>query len=225
MLRANVAFSSVDHPIRALVVTSSVPNEGKSTAAFNLAVAAATDGERVVLVDLDLRRPTVHTLCELDNRVGFSGVATGRATLAEALRESGIEGLKILTSGPVPPNPFKLLNSQSARAIIDELCKDADLVIIDTPPMLGMADARLVASWVDGTLLVVSCRDAARREVARAADLLAQGGSEALGIVLTKVPTGSDGYHAYGYYGYRQYGAYLEDGAGEESGGKAALGS
>ncbi len=220
MLRANIAFSAVDKPIRALVVTSSVPNEGKSNSAFNLAVAAAIDGERVVLVDLDLRRPTAHTICELPNRIGFSSVALGRATLEEALQESGVPGLRILTSGPTPPNPFKMLNSQSARAIIDELRKDADFIVIDTPPMLGMADARLVASWVDGTLLIVSCRDAARREVGRAADLLAQGGTETLGVVLTKVPTGSDGYYGYGYYGYRQYGDYMEGGESQTKGKK-----
>ncbi len=210
MLRANIAFSAVDKTIRGIVVTSSVPNEGKSNSAFNLAVAAAIDGERVILVDLDLRRPTVHSLCGLSNKLGFSSVATNRCTLEEALQDSPVPGLRILTAGPVPPNSFKLLNSQSARAIIDQLGEYADFVVIDTPPMLGMADARLVASWVDGTLLVVSCRDAARREVGRAVDLLMQGGTEVFGLVLTKVPTGSDGYYGYNYYGYRQYGSYLD---------------
>lgn len=212
MLRASIAFSAVDKPIRSLVVTSSVPHEGKSNTAFNLAVAAAIDGERVILVDLDLRRPTLHSLCGLSSKLGFSSVATNRCALGEALQDTSVAGLRVLTAGPIPPNPFRLLNSQSARAIIDELAKDADLIVIDTPPMLGMADARLVATWVDGTLLTVSARDAAKREVGHAVDLLMQGGGEVLGIVLTKVSTGTDGYYAYNYYGYRQYGAYMDNG-------------
>ncbi|MBW3635199.1 MAG: polysaccharide biosynthesis tyrosine autokinase [Armatimonadetes bacterium] len=218
MLRASIAFSAVDKPIRSLVVTSSVPNEGKSTTAFNLAVAAAIDGERVVLVDLDLRRPTIHSLCGLSNKVGFSSVATNRCSLDEALQNASVAGLRVLTAGPVSPNPFRLLNSQSARAIIDQLAKDADLIVIDTPPMLGMADARLIATWVDGTLLTVSARDAAKREVGHAADLLMQGGGEVLGVVLTKVSTGTEGYYAYNYYGSRQYGAYMDSGESSDDG-------
>lgn len=222
MLRANIAFSAVDKPIRALVVTSSVPNEGKSNSAFNLAAAAAIDGERVILVDLDLRRPTSHSLAGLSNKLGFSSVATGRCSIEEALQDTTIPNLRVLTAGPVPPNSFKLLNTQSARNIIDQLAEHADFIVIDTPPMLGMADARLVASWVDGTLLVVSCRDAARREVGRAVDLLMQGGTEVFGIVLTKVPTGTDGY-GYNYYGYRQYGSYMDTGESSEGAKKKAL--
>ncbi|WP_170065499.1 GumC family protein [Abditibacterium utsteinense] len=210
MLRANIAFSAVDKPIRALVVTSSVPHEGKSNSAFNLAAAAAIDGERVILVDLDLRRPTAHSICGLPNKLGFSSVATNRCTLEEALQDTSIPGLRVLTAGPVPPNSFKLLNTQNARTIVNQLAEQADFVVIDTPPMLGMADARLIASWVDGTLLVVSCRDVARREVARAADLLMQGGTEVFGLVLTKITTGNNGSYGYNYYGYRQYGEYLD---------------
>ncbi len=223
MLRASIAFSAVDKPIRSLVVTSSVPHEGKSNTAFNLAVAAAIDGERVILVDLDLRRPTIHSLCGLSNKVGFSSVAASRCSLDEALQDTSVAGLRVLTAGPVPPNPFRLLNSQSARAIIDELAKDVDLIVIDTPPMLGMADARLIATWVDGTLLTVSARDAAKREVGHAVDLLMQGGGEVLGVVLTKVSTGTEGYYAYNYYGYRQYGAYMDSGDSDDGSNQKAL--
>jgi succinoglycan biosynthesis transport protein ExoP len=208
MLRANIAFSAADKPIRAIVVTSSVPNEGKSNSALNLAIATALGGERTVLIDLDLRRPTQHKLSNLSNAVGFTNVISGQATLEAALQETSTPGLRVLTSGPVPPNPFRLLNSQSARQTILKVIEGADFVVVDTPPMLGLADARLISSLVDGTLMVISCQETGRREAGRAADLLVQTGNEVLGTVLTKVPAGND---AYGYYSYQYYGRYFNE--------------
>jgi capsular exopolysaccharide synthesis family protein len=208
MLRANIAFSAADKPIRAIVVTSSVPNEGKSNSALNLAIATALGGERVVLIDLDLRRPTQHKLSNLPNSVGFTNVISGQASLEDALQETATPGLRVLTSGPVPPNPFRLLNSQSARQTILKVIETADFVVVDTPPMLGLADARLISSLVDGTLMVISCQETGRREAGRASDLLLQTGNEVLGTVLTKVPAGND---AYGYYSYQYYGRYFDE--------------
>jgi succinoglycan biosynthesis transport protein ExoP len=208
MLRANIAFSAADKPIRAIVVTSSVPNEGKSNSALNLAIATALGGERVVLIDLDLRRPTQHKLSNLPNSIGFTNVISGQASLEEALQETSTPGLRVLTSGPVPPNPFRLLNSQSARQTILKVIEGADFVVVDTPPMLGLADARLISSLVDGTLMVISCQETGRREASRASDLLLQTGNEVLGTVLTKVPAGND---AYGYYSYQYYGRYFDE--------------
>lgn len=208
MLRANIAFSAADKPIRAVVVTSSVPNEGKSNSALNLAIATALGGERTVLIDLDLRRPTQHKLSNLTNAVGFTNVISGQSTLEEALQETSTPGLRILTSGPVPPNPFRLLNSQSARQTIQKVIEGADFVVVDTPPMLGLADARLISSLVDGTLMVISCQETGRREASRAAELLLQTGNEVLGTMLTKVPANND---AYGYYSYDYYGRYFNE--------------
>jgi capsular exopolysaccharide synthesis family protein len=214
MLRANIAFSAVDRPIKAIVVSSSVPNEGKSNSALNLAIATALGGEKVVLIDLDLRRPTQHKLSGLSNSIGFTNVISGQSTLEEALQETSTPGLRILTSGPVPPNPFRLLNSQSARQVIREVIDGADFVVVDTPPMLGLADARLISSLVDGTLMIISCQETGRREAGRAAELLLQSGNEVLGAVLTKVPAGNDGY---GYDTYKYYGRYFseEDNSGD----------
>ena len=208
MLRANIAFSAADKPIRAIVVTSSVPNEGKSNSALNLAIATALGGEKVVLIDLDLRRPTQHKLSGISNAVGFTNVISGQASLEDALQNTQTPGLQILTSGPVPPNPFRLLNSQSARQTIHQVTQIADFVIIDTPPMLGLADARLISSLVDGTLMIISCQETGRREAGRAADLLTQTGNEVLGTVLTKVPAGNEGY---GYDTYKYYGRYFSE--------------
>jgi capsular exopolysaccharide synthesis family protein len=201
-------LSVIDKNVKSLVITSSMPSEGKSHTALNLAVAAATSGDRVILVDLDLRRPSTHRICDLPNDIGFTSVVSNQNTLEEALQETEVAGLRILTSGPIPPNPFRLLNSQAARQLIERLSTEADLVIIDTPPMLTMADALLVSSWVDGTLLVISSSEMRKRDVARSADMLFQNNNEVLGTILTKVSSNVDGY--YSYYGYKNYNHYFE---------------
>ena len=215
MLRANIAFSAADRPIRSLVVTSSLPNEGKSTTAINLATAAALCGESVILLDLDLRRPTQHVLSGLSNTPGFVNIVSGNCSIEEATQESSVEGLKIITAGSIPPNPYKILNSDAARQTIQKLTQMADLVIIDTPPLLGLADARLVASFVDGSIMVVSCEETKRRDASRASDLLHSTNSDIVGTVFTKVPHASAGYSD--YYTYRSYSRSLEQGKGAEA--------
>ena len=212
MLRANISFCATDRPIKSIVVTSSVPNEGKSSAALNLAIAAALGGERTILLDLDLRRPTQHTFLNVPLGPGFTSVVSGQNTLQEVLRASEIPDLQIITAGPVPPNPFKLLNSQIARQTITDILALADFVVIDTPPMLGLADARLISSLVDGTVMVVAMQETGRREVGRAGDLLNSTGNEVLGVVMTKVPTNAIG----GYDTYRTYGHYFDEGSEEQ---------
>ncbi len=204
MLRTNIDFSAIDEPIRSMVVTSSLPGEGKSACAVNLAVAAALAGERVILVDCDLRRPTTHRLCRLPNRVGFTNVVTGSHSLAEALQETHIPGLRVLTAGTMPPNPFKLLKSKAAAALFQQLLQEADFVVIDTPPILALADAQIVSSLADTTLLVVSAKDTRRREIARTQTLLAQGGTDVVGIVLNKISSESGADYSYGYRYYAQ---------------------
>jgi receptor protein-tyrosine kinase len=148
--------------------------------------------------------------------LGFTSVVGGHCTLDEALQETEIPGLSVLTSGPLPPSPFKILNSRACRTLIEQLGQHADLVVIDAPPVLGMVDARLIASWVDGTVLVISCKDVGRREVSRSTDSLIQGGAELLGTVLSKVPQGVNG--TYNYYGYRynQLSSYYDNGGPQE---------
>ena len=209
MLRANISFCATDRPIKSIVVTSSVPNEGKSSAALNLAIAAALGGERTVLLDLDLRRPTQHSFLNLPLGPGFTSVVAGQSDLKDVLHATDIPDLRVITGGPIPPNPFKLLNSQTARQTITDIIAMADFVVIDTPPMLGLADARLISSLVDGTVMVVAMQETARREVGRAGDLLNSTGNEVLGVVMTKVPTNAIG----GYDTYRTYGHYFDESA------------
>ena len=142
---------------------------------------------------------------------GFSNVVAGQNTLDEVLRPCDIPDLQIITGGAIPPNPFKLLNSQTARQTITDIIAMADFVVIDTPPMLGLADARLISSLVDGTVMVVAMQETARREVGQAGDLLNSTGNEVLGVVMTKVPTSAIG----GYDTYRTYGHYFDESAEE----------
>jgi capsular exopolysaccharide synthesis family protein len=222
MLRTNIAFSNVDRQVRVLVVTSSLPSEGKSSSSINLAVAAALSGEDVILVDADLRRPSQQRFFNMENKKGVSSVLSGAMSLDDALQDTKIPGLRVLLTGPLPPNPFKMINSAAARHLVAELRTKAKLIIIDTPPALGLADAQVLASYVDASLIVVSCRDTKRREMERTRDLLSQTGTEVLGLALTKVPVEVGGYYSYmGYYYYQHYSSYLKGGA-EEANAEAA---
>lgn len=206
MLRTNISFSGIDAPIKSVVVTSSVPNEGKSTCAANLAVAAALSGEQVILVDCDLRRPTAHKLFGLPNDVGLTNVAMGTIALEDAIRDTATPGLRILTAGPSTPNLFKLISSASMRATLQKLAATEGFVVFDTPPALGLADARVISVVADATLLVVSCNEATRQAVVQTRDLLAQSGTHLIGILLNKVADlgGRNGYYSY-------YSNYLEE--------------
>lgn len=207
MLRTNISFMALDAPIRSLVMTSTQPGEGKSVSSVNLAITAAQGGERVILVDCDLRRPSVHRLLGLPNKVGYTSVVSGACSLEEALQETNIPNLRVLSSGPVPPDSFALLKSRAGQACFKQIFEHADFVVLDTPPALIMADAQLVASVADAVLLVVSSKEAAKRDIARTRDLLAQTGAGLLGVVFNKASDGAGGY--YDYYKYRYYSHYF----------------
>ena len=192
MLRANITFSSPDHPIRSVAITSSRAGEGKSTAALNLAVTAALSGKKVILVDADLRCPKIHTLLDLPNKSGLSHVLAGDIALREALQQSQAPNLRVLTSGFQPANPFEMLDSQAARNCFEAIFAEADFVVIDVPPAQSIADAQVVSTLVDATLLVISPA-AGKREIARTCELLAQARANLAGSILTKLPTGRAG--------------------------------
>jgi succinoglycan biosynthesis transport protein ExoP len=206
MLRTNIAFSALDEPIRSVVVTSGQPHEGKSVSAVNLAIAMAMSGKRVILIDADLRRPALHRIFGLSNETGFTSVVAGLSPLEEAFQETKIPGLRVLTSGPPPINPPELLSSQAGRACLQQTMEQADFVVLDSPPALVMADAHILSTVADGVLLVVSSKEAGKREIIQTRRLLAQTGAKMLGIVLNKVTPDVDG--LYGYYGY--YADYMD---------------
>jgi polysaccharide biosynthesis transport protein len=205
MLRTNIVLSAVDDPVRSVAVTSAEPNEGKTLSSLNLAVAVALDGKQVILVDADLRNPSLHQHFGLTREVGLTNVVTGERPLEEALQATAIPGLRLLASGPLPPNPPELLNSRAGRGCLRQLKEMCDFLVVDTPPAMLMADAHVVASMLDGVMLVVSARESAKRPLLRTAGLLRQTGATLLGVLLNKADTGYGG-----YYGYR-YGHYYRD--------------
>jgi capsular exopolysaccharide synthesis family protein len=188
-LRINLEFASVDEPLRTLLVTSSGPGEGKSTALANLAVAMA-DGERaVILVDADLRRPSQHDLFGLSNERGLSDMFRSDDAFKDPpLHEIPNSTLKVLTSGPLPPIPSQLLAAKKMDEVIARLAEQADMVLFDAPPVVAVTDASLLASKVDGVLLVVKASSSKRDYVRAAKDRLEKVNAHLVGAVLLNAP-------------------------------------
>lgn len=206
MLRSNLEFASVDRPVRTLLVTSALPWEGKTVTASNLAIAFALDGRRVLLIDADLRKPSVHVLFELPNDRGLTTLLrdddASPASLESILHKGEPEGLSILTSGPLPPNPAEVLGSQRMRAILDRLSNGQDLVVIDSPPLQAVTDAAILSSFVSGTLLVIDASLGRRAAVRQSRESLAKANAHVLGAVLNRIPKRSYLGESleYGYY-------------------------
>lgn len=199
-IRTNVQFSMVDEELRTLVVTSAAPSAGKSTVAANLASTFASKEKRVLLVDTDLRKPTVHKLFKLRNTVGVTSLlANPDVALQEAVVPTAVDGLFVLPSGPVPPNPSELLGSKRMDALLEEMKKHFDLIVFDTPPLIAVTDAQVMASKVDGTLFVIHTGVGKKEEALKAKELLELVGANVLGAVLNHVPQTEDNY--YYYYG------------------------
>ncbi|MDP2401496.1 MAG: polysaccharide biosynthesis tyrosine autokinase, partial [Actinomycetota bacterium] len=197
VLRNSLDFINFEHDIKTLLVTSAAPGEGKSTVAANLAASLAQAGKKVALVSCDFRKPTTEHFFGVQNMIGLSDVLLGRHTLKAALQRPGDESLLVMTSGKMPPNPSELLGSQKMQALMTELGEWADWVIVDTPPLLAVADPAALARWVDGVLIVsragVSTRDAAAKGV----EMLEKVGARIVGSVVWGLDATSAGS---GYY-------------------------
>lgn len=217
-LRTNLQFSSLDTPLRSLVVTSAVATEGKTTTAANLAVVMAQAGNRIVLVDGDLRRPSAHKLFNLPNQTGLTtALVEDPQALNGYLQETGIENLRVLTAGPIPPNPQELLGSQRMEELLRRLEDEADIVVLDTPPTLVVSDANVLAARASGVLMVVNTGKTRRAAVRQAVDGLRKVGANLLGCVLNMVsPRGGRGSYYYSSYYYSHY--YGESGRGKRRG-------
>ncbi|OKP98177.1 CpsD/CapB family tyrosine-protein kinase [Paenibacillus sp. P46E] len=200
-LRTNIDFSSVDKQIQIIMVTSSGPEEGKSTVTANLAAAYAQADKKVLLIDGDMRKPTAHKTFSLSNRFGLSSLLSQQADLEEVVQESGVANLFIMTSGPIPPNPAEMMSSNRMSAVLEELRQRYDMILFDTPPLLAVTDAQIVASKSDGVIMVVSYGKVKREIAAKAKANLDRVGAKMLGVVLNNVKRkASEGYYYY-YYG------------------------
>jgi capsular exopolysaccharide synthesis family protein len=225
VLRNSLDFINFQHDIKTLIITSAAPGEGKSTVAANLAAGLAQAGKKVVLVSCDFRRPTTEQFFGVQNLIGLSDVLTGVNSLKSALQRPGDEQLLVLTAGKMPPNPSELLGSEKMRDLLESLKEWGDWIIIDTPPLLAVADPAAVARWADGVLLVsrggVSTREAAKK----ARELLDKVGARIIGAVVWGLEEAGSG-RGYGYYydGYRggyDYSDYYSPQGGERRSKKA----
>ena len=198
-IRTNIQFSSVDEELRSILFTSSGPGEGKSMTTANIAVTYAQQGKSVLLVDADLRKPTVHYTFRLDNLKGLSNVLVGDVLLEEAIHTTSIDHLDVISSGPIPPNPSELLGSRKMRAILERAKQQYDLVIFDTPPVLAVTDAQIMADFVDGAMLVVRSKVTELDAATRAVEALKPAKARLLGTVLNdREKKGSNYYYYYG---------------------------
>ena len=203
-LRVNIEFSSVDAPLHSLLVTSAAPGEGKTLTASNLAVAFAQAGRDVILVDADLRRPGAHLVFALPNAAGLTTLLRDEsARLSSIAQPTEQANLRIVTTGPLPPNPAELLGSHRMQAVLATLRENADLVIFDSPPLQAVTDAAILSSFVDATVLVIDASRSRRRVVRLARDTLSRAGAHVIGAVLNRV-------RSQPHYGY---GAFYEPAA------------
>lgn len=216
MIRSSISFTAVDAPVHTLLVSSAEPGEGKSTVAANLAIIHAQKGMQVILVDCDLRRPAQQKLFNLAGSVGFTNLILGTASLEEAAQEVGIDNLRVIPSGPLPPNPTEMLDSARARQLMQELKQQADLVLFDAPPATVLSDPIVLSTLVDGVLVVVEAGQTNRNVIARAVYHLIAAKARLLGVVLNKVNPRRDGYYSYYYYQY-YYSGYADGLTGDDS--------
>lgn len=207
-LRTSLQYSGPDGVPRRLFVTSAQAGEGKSTTSFAIATSFARLGLRVLLVDIDLRRPAMHRFLETDNENGLSTVLTGQSTVAEQVRTTGYESLFFLPAGPIPPNPTELLGSERLSIAIHELSEGVDLVLFDGPPVLGLADAPMLAGMIDATIFIIEANRKRRGGIKNSLRRLRAVRANLLGGVLVKFDPGSAGLSSsYGSY-YSDYYAY-----------------
>lgn len=186
-LRTNILFASPDRPLKTLLVTSTHPEEGKSTILANLATTFAQTGRRVILVDCDLRRPSLHRIFGVRSGAGLTSAILDPGVKEFPYQDSGVPNLRLLCSGPLPPNPSELLGSRRMAEVIEQLKAEADYVLFDSPPVVVVTDAAILASKVDGVMLVIHAGRTRRELAKRAKALLDKVNANLLGVVLNNV--------------------------------------
>ena len=197
MLQTNIGFCHVEKALKALLITSSIATEGKSTTTANLAIAFAQSDKKVIILDLDLRKPVIHKIFELSSSLGLTSVITGKATLEETIKPTYQKNLYVLPRGIYPINPTEVLRSQALKDIIETLKSSFDLVVIDSPPSLALADSAIISNYVDGTLLIVSANKVDYRSVEASIKNLKMANANILGVVMNNVKSSGVRYKYY----------------------------
>lgn len=201
VLRTNLQFTGLDKPLKAILITSSNPQEGKTTVVANLAVAMAQVGNKVLLVDADMRKPRLQKVFVLENYKGLSTMIASDDNIDSVVNHTEISNLDILTSGPVPPNPAEILSSKKMKLFIERCKENYDITLFDTPPVNSVADASILSTMVDGTIIVTAANQTEREAVKVAKVQLEKVNANILGIILNKVKESTGGYYYYYYYG------------------------
>lgn len=183
-MRTNITFAAPDHDVQTILVTSSIPGEGKSTTAANLGVVFAQEEKRVLMIDADLRKPTLHYAFGIFNVIGLSSVLTRKNAFYDAIQETTVAGLNLLPSGPIPPNPAELLASKTMDALFEELKKLYDIIIVDAPPVLPVTDAQILSNKCEGTLLIANAGIVTKEVVIKAKSALIGSQARIMGVVL-----------------------------------------
>jgi capsular exopolysaccharide synthesis family protein len=204
-LRTNLQFIDVARQPKSIVITSSIPAEGKSTIALNLAVSLADAGARIILVDADLRRPAIAEYAGLEGAAGLTSVLIGRAEVADVVQPLRDRSLDILTSGPIPPNPSELLGSRAMAELLEELTANYDMVLLDSPPVLPVTDAAVVSKLAGGALVVVGTDRIHRPQLLDTLESLNTVGAHVFGLVVNKISRRDAG--GYGYEARYKYGS------------------
>ncbi len=197
-LRTNIQYSSVDKKIKCILITSAEPAEGKSTTASNLAISFAEEDKKVIIIDCDLRKPSLHKKFRVSNVIGLSDILVGKSTIDESITKFS-ENLSILTSGKTPPNPSEMLGSKNMTKLLEQIKSTYDIIILDSAPLQAVTDAQILSTKVDGTLLVVKANKTKKESMLQAKELLEKVGANILGIVLNGVKEVRGKY--YHYYG------------------------
>ncbi|WP_251671013.1 MULTISPECIES: CpsD/CapB family tyrosine-protein kinase [unclassified Sporosarcina] len=199
-IRTNINFSMPDKELKSLLFTSAAPGEGKSTSSANTAVVFAQEGKKVLLIDSDMRKPTTHYTFSRMNATGLSNLLTRQWEIDDVIQQTDIDGLDLITSGPIPPNPAELLGSKAMDTLIGKLKEKYDLLIFDAPPVLSVTDAQILSNICDGTILVLNAGTTEKDSIVKAKEALESSKANILGTILNNFVLQKDHYY-YQYYG------------------------
>jgi len=210
VLRTSVLLSSTEKPPKTILITSGQPGEGKTTTAVNTAISLAQLGSSVLIIDCDLRKPSVHKVLGVDHVVGLSTYLSRRGKLEDVIQELPVENLSVMTAGRIPPNPAEMISSPRMKEMLQSLGESYDHIVIDSPPLLKVTDPVILSTMVDGVILVVHGGKSTREVVKRTRHELSMAGAKIFGVVLNNVNLNDEGYESYSYEAYGDY----EQGAG-----------
>ncbi|MFD1926927.1 CpsD/CapB family tyrosine-protein kinase [Sporosarcina siberiensis] len=199
-IRTNINFSMPDKDLKTILITSATSGEGKSTSAANIAIVFAQEGKKVLLVDGDMRRPTMHYTFRTTNTAGLSNLLTRQWNVDDVVKQTGVEGLNLITCGQIPPNPAELLGSKSMDLLIKELKLKYDVIVFDAPPVLSIADAQILANKCDGTILVVNSGVTDKESAKKAKEVLQASKANIIGTLLNNFKLEKSHYYSENYY-------------------------